>query len=245
MPTGCGRRNTFPTPADLLIRLVSILHSGHHTKPLSAGALIHSRVCRYVRPTQPLQAFSAHAHWVWQARYNPHNDALLLTCSSDGTVGLWHTPSLALGSSSSPSPASSAAVTPRSVLGRDGGGDGKVQSFEDHEDSVYGESQLLFSPFCQQGLTRIQSDVRPLKGSGKMSAEWASIFVAFAVSAMLRSIVALQGDDKVLTPALSMSTCPAQKRPGGGGGGGARFRISRTTTTVSTFRASSHISDLS
>lgn len=95
-----------------------------------------------MKSAQPVQAFLAHAHWVWQVRYSPFNDALLLSCSSDGTVGLWHTPSLAVGSSSAATPATSAATTPRSVLGRDGG-DGKVQSYEDHEDSVYGEGQDL------------------------------------------------------------------------------------------------------
>lgn len=36
-----------------------------------------------------------HSHWVWAAAYSPFHDQLLLTGSSDTTVGVWFVPALA------------------------------------------------------------------------------------------------------------------------------------------------------
>lgn len=45
---------------------------------------------------QPLAEHAAHSHWVWQARFNPAHDSLLLTSSSDALVDLWFLPSLGM-----------------------------------------------------------------------------------------------------------------------------------------------------
>ena len=43
---------------------------------------------------QPLLQLGRQSHWVWQARFSPAHDTLILSASSDSTVVLWHTPSL-------------------------------------------------------------------------------------------------------------------------------------------------------
>ena len=40
----------------------------------------------------PLLELGGHSHWIWQAKFNPRHDNLLLSASSDSLVNLWHTP---------------------------------------------------------------------------------------------------------------------------------------------------------
>lgn len=49
-----------------------------------------------------LADLGGHSHWVWQARFNPQHDSLLLSASSDALVNLWYLPSLASGAPHSP-----------------------------------------------------------------------------------------------------------------------------------------------
>lgn len=81
-----------------------------------------------------LLELSGHAHTVWRARFNPFHDQLLLSCSSDATVGLWYTPSVAAAAGMSGAGAGPASPVP----GGKPPGDGRVKSFTDHEESVYG-----------------------------------------------------------------------------------------------------------
>ena len=53
-----------------------------------------ARGCRNLK--QPLAEHAAHSHWVWQARFSPVYDTLLLTSSSDALVDLWFLPSLGM-----------------------------------------------------------------------------------------------------------------------------------------------------
>ncbi|KAJ3428851.1 wd-repeat protein [Anaeramoeba flamelloides] len=44
---------------------------------------------------QDLLTLTGHSHWVWQLEFNPIHDRLLLSSSTDSTVKLWDAPSLA------------------------------------------------------------------------------------------------------------------------------------------------------
>lgn len=92
---------------------------------------------------------SGHAHTVWRARHNPFYDQLLLSCSSDATVGLWYTPSVAAAAAAARPGAGAGPASP--VSSGKPRGDGRVKSFADHEESVYGALQacvVLFATRC-------------------------------------------------------------------------------------------------
>lgn len=92
----------------------------------------------------PCLELGGHSHWVWQAKFNPCHDSLLLSASSDSMVNLWHTPLVA--GESSRGQVGSRGV--QSLAGGQSKGfgkealDGKACSFDDHEDSVYGKQCL-------------------------------------------------------------------------------------------------------
>ncbi|KAK0425770.1 hypothetical protein QR680_009374 [Steinernema hermaphroditum] len=73
----------------------------------------------------PVATLSDHLHWVWNARYNPIHDQLLLTSGSDAKVFLHCLASL---SSDETQEEEGAERLP----------DGRLDSVEDHEESVYG-----------------------------------------------------------------------------------------------------------
>lgn len=89
--------------------------------------------------TTPLLELGGHSHWVWQAKYNPHHDSLLLSASSDSLVNLWHTPNSAGESSTRGQGASRGpSQTGQKGFGKEAQ-DGLACSYDDHEDSVYGK----------------------------------------------------------------------------------------------------------
>ena len=101
--------------------------------------------CRVIgNAMAPCLELGGHSHWVWQAKFNPCHDSLLLSASSDSMVNLWHTP-LVAGESSR---GQGGARGVQSVAGAQSKGfgkealDGKACSFDDHEDSVYGKQCL-------------------------------------------------------------------------------------------------------
>ena len=67
--------------------------------------------CSMGSAARPLADLGGHSHWVWQARFCPAHDCLLLSGSSDALVNLWYAPwiSTATTSSSGASPHSSRA----------------------------------------------------------------------------------------------------------------------------------------
>ena len=79
------------------------------------------------------QKWLASAHWVWQVRFNPEHDQLLLTSSSDSFVNLLHLPSLA---------ARLPTEQPKYSSRNNAAKDGCAASFDMHEDSVHGKKIL-------------------------------------------------------------------------------------------------------
>mmetsp|Transcript_14483 Transcript_14483/g.30995 ORF Transcript_14483/g.30995 Transcript_14483/m.30995 type:complete len:360 (-) Transcript_14483:626-1705(-) len=94
----------------------------------------------------PLLEFAAHAHWVWQVKFNPAHDRLLLTSSSDTDVALWRVASLAGGGDTFPTTAQP--VTPGGSRSDGNDGDQHLQTFSDHEDSVYGAAWSAVDPWA-------------------------------------------------------------------------------------------------
>lgn len=50
---------------------------------------------------RPLADLGGHSHWVWQARFCPAHDCLLLSGSSDALVNLWYAPWISTATTSS------------------------------------------------------------------------------------------------------------------------------------------------
>lgn len=79
----------------------------------------------------------SHAHWAWQAKFNPAHDQLLLSAGSDSMVNLLHLSGLggkAAAASNQPpkhSPSRSLSSAPNGTC---------AASFDCHEDSVYGKA---------------------------------------------------------------------------------------------------------
>ena len=116
---------------------------------------------------KPLAELGGHSHWVWQARFCPAHDCLLLSASSDALVNLWYAPWLGAAVGTPGQARGPSRGTPRGPLeggtgagapspSRAGGGsrggakEGRVRAFDDHEDSVY--SAHLCSVFPQMAL---------------------------------------------------------------------------------------------
>ncbi|KAL3130790.1 hypothetical protein ABBQ38_000129 [Trebouxia sp. C0009 RCD-2024] len=101
----------------------------------------------------PLLELGGHSHWVWQAKYNPHHDSLLLSASSDSLVNLWHTP-ISAGESSA---RGQGAPRGPSQTGQKGFGkeaqDGLACTYDDHEDSVYGVAWSMVDPWTFASLS--------------------------------------------------------------------------------------------
>lgn len=104
----------------------------------------------------PLLELGGHSHWIWQAKYNPHHDSLLLSASSDSLVNLWHTPLTAEESSGRGSGGSRGPQTGGVSLAKGFGKDvhdGKACTYDDHEDSVYGAAWSLSDPWTFASLS--------------------------------------------------------------------------------------------
>ena len=67
----------------------------------------------------------AHEHWVWDARFNPQHDELVLSSASDSLVRLWWAPGMALAHVDREGAADVAAPVTACA------------SFDEHDDSVY------------------------------------------------------------------------------------------------------------
>ena len=128
------------------------LIQGSCQTPVAKTKLIHCGIRALgASTTTPLLELGGHSHWVWQAKYNPHHDSLLLSASSDSLVNLWHTPITAGGSSIRGQGASKGGVGVSSQTGQKGFAketqDGKACTYDDHEDSVYGRQHHAITGF--------------------------------------------------------------------------------------------------
>ncbi|KAK9836359.1 hypothetical protein WJX81_008394 [Elliptochloris bilobata] len=107
--------------------------------------------------TKPLAELGGHSHWVWQARFCPAHDSLLLSASSDALVNLWYAPWVgAAVSAHSPArerPGGSQRGAPRGGGGGRGTREGRVRAFDDHEDSVYSVAWSAADPWTFASLS--------------------------------------------------------------------------------------------
>lgn len=84
------------------------------------------------QPSQPLTSSRQHSHWVWSVRYNTFHDQLLLSSGSDSRVLLHSQASLSSEPFKQTLEEEEDKGTPEKILE-----DGLIQTFYDHEDSVY------------------------------------------------------------------------------------------------------------
>lgn len=100
----------------------------------------------YRKPERPLKAIQAHNHWVWNVKYNPYHDQLVLSSGSDGMVNLWNVPSMSSRVTSSGDDDSTGKLSRKDRL---------IQTFEEHEDSVYSiswaTSAWIFASLSYEG----------------------------------------------------------------------------------------------
>ena len=114
---------------------------------------------------KPLAELGGHSHWVWQARFCPAHDCLLLSASSDALVNLWYAPWLGAAAGTPGRARVASKGTPGGPLGggagvggapspsRAGGGgrggakEGRVRALDDHEDSVYSAHSCSVFPY--------------------------------------------------------------------------------------------------
>lgn len=88
---------------------------------------------------QPMKQLEAHSHWVWNVKYNPFHDQLLITSSTDSIVKLWNQASI---SSAADAPALENLSdedddSDSQFLMEGSNKDHLIKSFDEHEDSVY------------------------------------------------------------------------------------------------------------
>ncbi|KAG2449235.1 hypothetical protein HYH02_005981 [Chlamydomonas schloesseri] len=148
------------------------------TRILTAGDDCKLRYWDLRNPGQPLLELGGHRHWVWRALYNPVHDSLVASCSSDCCVNLYYTPQLAASAAAAAATAAAgAAATPAGEAGAAAGAgaaaasagqaapasakgasrgadlDGKVVTWDEHEDSVYGLAWSVADPWLLASLS--------------------------------------------------------------------------------------------
>jgi WD40 repeat protein len=92
-----------------------------------------------------------HSHWVWTSRYNPFHDQLVLSAGTDATVSLWRVSSISSAPLLDIDPDDEDMDDPAAAEGKsraDMGSqaaemDALVNSFSEHEESVYAVSWSL------------------------------------------------------------------------------------------------------
>ena len=105
--------------------------------------------------SEALLELGGHSHWVWKAQFNPQYDQLVASSSSDSLVNLYHIPRTMSATSFVDQDQHVAASLEggRGAGGRGGEMDGKVFTFDDHEDSVYGLSWSHVEPWLLASLS--------------------------------------------------------------------------------------------
>eukprot|EP00877_Chromochloris_zofingiensis_P005866 jgi/Chrzof1/1532/Cz10g11120.t1 len=100
---------------------------------------------RMLSKPEALLELGGHSHWVWKTRFSPFHDQMLVSSSSDSTVCLWYTPHLAK--------KGDPRDTKSPIPGNRQEGDGKVHTYDEHEDSVYGLSWSVVDPWVFASLS--------------------------------------------------------------------------------------------
>jgi len=99
---------------------------------VSGGDDSKVRFWDYRKVDQPVKELAVHSHWVWNVKYNPFHDQLVISSSTDWLVYLYNTISI----SSSPVFEISHDDDPKTVA-KPAKEDHLVKRYEEHEDSVY------------------------------------------------------------------------------------------------------------
>ena len=84
------------------------------------------------KPQSPVVKVSNHSHWVWQSRFNPFHEALVVTSSSDSLVQLWNLRE---------------EDEAENEIKSTGQLDLKPHTYDEHEDSVYGVAWSTVDPW--------------------------------------------------------------------------------------------------
>eukprot|EP00730_Choanoeca_flexa_P020152 TRINITY_DN9852_c0_g1_i4.p1 TRINITY_DN9852_c0_g1~~TRINITY_DN9852_c0_g1_i4.p1 ORF type:complete len:371 (+),score=79.50 TRINITY_DN9852_c0_g1_i4:93-1205(+) len=119
--------------------------------------------------TKPLKAFQHHSHWVWAAKYNSFHENLLVSGSSDGTAVLTNVASLSTQPQRHTDEDGDQDLTEEQLEARHAlAKDGKLHTYEEHEDSIYQAVWSLSDPWVFASLSfdgrlsicRVPSDVK-------------------------------------------------------------------------------------
>jgi len=116
---------------EMAVRDVDVSKTNQHLVA-TGGDDCHLCVWDLRKPREPVVKVSQHSHWVWQARFNPFHEALVLTSSSDSLVQLWHLHEEEEGGGN------------EIKAGAEGL---RPHTYDEHEDSVYGVSWSVADPW--------------------------------------------------------------------------------------------------
>eukprot|EP00879_Flechtneria_rotunda_P012362 GHRR01012909.1.p1 GENE.GHRR01012909.1~~GHRR01012909.1.p1 ORF type:complete len:169 (+),score=48.69 GHRR01012909.1:1059-1565(+) len=100
---------------------------------------------RMLSRPEALLELSGHRHWVWNCCYNPLHDQLLLSSSTDTTVCVWYTPALTKLKGVDAKQIDQSKQSSQLLARQDT--DGKVHSYDEHDDSVYGLAWSTVDPW--------------------------------------------------------------------------------------------------
>lgn len=109
------------------------------------------------KKTEPLRVIAGHSHWVCNVKYNPFNDQLVLTSSTDSLVNLWRLSSIATKPEDDEEETEqpqqpSTAKKPKKHDDKDA----LVSKIDEHEESVYSvawssKNSWVFASVCYNG----------------------------------------------------------------------------------------------
>eukprot|EP00271_Cylindrocystis_brebissonii_P021124 TRINITY_DN7393_c0_g1_i3.p1 TRINITY_DN7393_c0_g1~~TRINITY_DN7393_c0_g1_i3.p1 ORF type:complete len:379 (-),score=29.98 TRINITY_DN7393_c0_g1_i3:372-1508(-) len=123
---------------------------------MTAGDDARIRLWDLRSANRPLLELPGHLHWTWRARFNPFYGDLILSSGTDTVVNLWHVPKSDWWTGRRRTPSLSSSAKSPGGKGNDsaqGQQDQPVQSYTEHEDSVYGIAWSLREPWVFASLS--------------------------------------------------------------------------------------------